>query len=144
MADRSVLNPLPSAKDLGKRHLEILESLKSAPLLFGLTADELKASLAEEESHLLAGTLKPESGKYRQGRLFSAGSSSAKATFRQLDANARILASLLPDVAPGLGSAQITAKMSSIDGDILASPAGVLTVSADIRAWSTNHKWDTP
>ena len=140
VADRSVLNPAPKPAEKGKRSLEVLESLRSAPLMFGLDALGLRESLAEPESHLLAGTYKPESGKYRKRRLFSAGTTSAKAAFRELDANGRLLTSLLDELTPGMGAAQVTASMNRLDRDIVNRSAGVLAISADISAWSTNHK----
>ena len=108
--------------------------------MFNLSGSELRETLADVEAHYLAGTYKPESGKYAKKRLFSAATTSAKAAFREVDSNSRILTSLLDDLCPGLGSAQIASKLSKFDADIMTRGAGILAVSADISAWSTNHK----
>lgn len=70
------------------------------------------------KGHLLAGTFKPESGKYKKKRLFTAATSSGKTAFRDVYCNGQLLTALLEDVMPGKGAAQVHAKMSQIDADI--------------------------
>lgn len=53
VADRSVTSPNEATKELNRR-LEIVESLASAPLMFGMTGSELEDALSSDASHWLA------------------------------------------------------------------------------------------
>ncbi|CAE6933060.1 unnamed protein product, partial [Symbiodinium sp. KB8] len=139
VADKSVLNPKATEGEFEKK-LEILQSLKEAPLLFGMDAEELEQSLNSDCAHWLSATKKPESGKFEKPRLFTTASASLKAGFRQFDANARLLSSLEAACLPGKSSAVVDHELSKHDDELKKERGFALTLSADVSAWSTNHK----
>lgn len=64
VSDKSVLDPLARASKLGTRTLEVMESLRSAPNMFGLSPSALREFLNGASSQYLGGTFKPKGGKY--------------------------------------------------------------------------------
>ena len=138
VADRSVTSPNEATKELNRR-LEIVESLASAPLMFGMTGSELEDALSSDASHWLAATKKPESGKLEKPCLFTTASITLKAGFRHVDANGRLVSRLEKDAMPGRAAAT-SHRLAKFDSQIKNDPSGRLTLSADISSWSTNHK----
>lgn len=94
--------------DSGEVGLETVESLKSAPLMWGMTGKQIRHNETSKRFAKLVSRKKTESGKWnkKKTRHFWVASFPAKCCLRTYNNNARTVVCLLPHFAPGASGKQ--------------------------------------
>lgn len=130
------------AVDVSSRKTEpsLKESLRSAPMMYGVSPSEGYNSALQQDQGMLVAGQKPEGGKQAANkiRLYVTASFLRKIGFRQLDRNARTLTSLVGNLSPGASTSKLTEQIRSLMVTLLEPSR--LASSTDISGWSPSQK----